>query len=237
MKKARIVFAMAFALSTFAASAADLSISLQVNTASKDYANNYLTFIGKAVSAEKDQYTETDATSGASKLESTPMFNVYRWDIFGGKLLPGGLRGLFLYPVASDDTRTGDGLSVIKNADGSLLIRYVHRGTANQFSTDAAGKVSLPSLVVKTRKIGHFDNVISTDFSPTGKVANVDWKKVWDASITDGKQVGTTASKTGKIVDDMATSNVYVWTGTLQFTVDGKILKVAGDLNAGTLKK
>ena len=43
MKKALIVFVMAFALSAFAASAADLSISLQVNTASKDYANNYLT--------------------------------------------------------------------------------------------------------------------------------------------------------------------------------------------------
>jgi len=220
-----------------AAAAADLSVSLQVNTASKDYANNFLTFQGKAVSVVKDQFAEApaggaDAVSGASKLESTAMFNVYRWDVFGGKLLPGGLRSFFLYPVADDGTRTGDGLSVTKAADGSITVRFVHRGTANEFKTDAAGKLSLPAAVVKTRKIGHTDNQISTDFSATGKVADVDWKKVWDASIADGKAIGTTASKTGKIADDAANSSVYVWGGNLQLALEGKILKVSGELSA-----
>ena len=49
------------------------------------------------------------------------------------------------------------------------------------------------------RKIGHSDNQIHTDFSATGEVTNVNWAKVWDASVADGKKVGTTASKTGKI--------------------------------------
>ena len=36
--------------------------------------------------------------------------------------------------------------------------------------------------------------------------------------------VGTTAAKTGKILDDAASSTVYVWGGFLQFALDGKIL-------------
>ncbi len=228
-KRAIILFVAAFALSAIALSAADLTIAYQVNTTAQDYANNFLTFQGKAVSAVKDQF---DAATSASKMESTALFNVYRFDIFGGKLLPGGLRGLFLYPVADEGTRTGDGLTVIKNADGSLTIRYVHRGTANQFSTDAGGKFVLPTSVIKTRKIGHTDNKISTDFSRTGKVADVDWKKVWDTSIADGKAIPGTPAKTGKVVDDVATSTVYVWAGALQFAFDGKILKINGALDA-----
>jgi hypothetical protein len=214
--------------------AADLSISMQVNTTAKDYANNFLTFQGKPVSVVKDQYAPgaTDAVSGASKLESTAMFNVYRFDIFGGKLLPGGLRNFLLYSVADDSIRTGDGLTVTKAANGEIQVRFVHRGTAFQFATDAAGKLALPATVLKSRVIGFSDNTISTDFSPSGKVADVDWKKVWDSSIPDGKQVGTTAAKTGKIADDAASSTVYVWGGFLQFAFDGKILKVAGDLSA-----
>jgi hypothetical protein len=213
--------------------AADLSISYQVNTADKDYAGNFLSFAGKPVIIAKDQFAEKpDAASSASKLESTAMFNVYRWDIYGGKLLPGGLRNFFLYPVADNGTRLGDGLSVSKLASGAILVRYVHRGTANEFQTDAAGRLALPETVVMSRKIGHTDNTISTDFSPSGKVADVDWKKVWDASIADGKAIGTTPAKTGKIVPDAADSKVYVWEGALQFSFDGKILKMAGELSA-----
>jgi hypothetical protein len=182
---------------------------------------------------DKDQFDQKpDAASSASKLESTAMFNVYRFDIFGGKLLPGGLRNFFLYPVADNSIRLGDGLNVTKAASGAIVVRFVHRGTAFEFQTDAAGKLALPAAVVKTRKIGHTDNAISTDFSPSGKVADVDWKKVWDASIPDGKAIGSTPSKTGKIIPDAADSHVYVWGGVLQFGFDGKILKVAGDLSA-----
>lgn len=230
MKK-KLAVAISIALCAAGLWAADLSIDMQVNTAAKDYANNYLTFKGKPVSIVKDQLdAKTDATSSASKQESTAMFNVYRWDIFGGKLLPGGLRNFLLYAVADDGIRTGDGLSVTQ-VGKAIQVRYIHRGTAYQFSTDADGKLSLPA-VVKSRAIGTSDNLISTDFSVTGKVSNVEWKKVWDASVPDGKQVGTATAKTGKIVDDVADSKVYIWGGALQFVFDGKILKVSGDLSA-----
>lgn len=233
-RKLMTILALALIGSTVAAFAADLSIDYQVNTTAKDYANNYLTFTGAPVKVVKDQFAPgPDAVSGASKLESTSLFNVYRFDIFGGKLLPGGLRSFFLYPVADDGTRTGDGLTVLKNADGSITVRYIHRGTAYEFSTDAKGQLVLPTAAVKTRLIGTTDNKnISTDFSADGTVAKVDWKKVWDASIADGKQIGSTTAKTGKIGSDVATSNIYIWGGVLQFTFDGKILKVAGELSA-----
>jgi hypothetical protein len=212
--------------------AADLSIEMQVNTSAKDYANNFLTFKGKAVNVVKDQFDEKpDAVSSASKLESTALFNIYRFDIFGGKLLPGGLRSFFLYPVADDGTRTGDGLSAAKSANGSITVRYVHRGVAYELVTDASGKLNLP-VSIRTRKIGHTDNTISADFSSSGKAANVDWKKVWDTAVADGKKIGNTTSTTGKIAGDDANSTVYIWAGTLQFTLDGPILKVAGDLSA-----
>jgi hypothetical protein len=233
-RKLLSVLGMVLLCSGLAAFAADLSIDYQVNTAAKDYANNYLTFTGAPVKVVKDQFVPgPDAVSGASKSESTAMFNVYRFDIFGGKLLPGGLRSFFLYPVADDGTRTGDALAVAKAADGVITVRYIHRGTAYEFSTDTKGQLVLPTTAVKTRVIGTTDNKnISTDFSADGTVAKVDWKKVWDSSIADGKQIGTTTSKTGKIAADVATSNVYIWSGALQFSFDGKILKVMGDLSA-----
>lgn len=230
-KKLSLALAFCLSLSSIGLWAADLSIDMQVNTAAKDYANNYLTFKGKPVSVVKDQVdAKPDATSSASKQESTAMFNVYRWDIFGGKLLPDGLRNFLLYAIADDGIRTGDGLSVMQ-AGQAIQVRFVHRGTAFQFSTDSTGKLVLPA-VVKSRVIGFTDNAISKDFSVTGKVANIEWKKVWDASIPDGKPIGATAAKTGKIIDDVADSHVYIWGGALQFSFDGKILKVNGDVSA-----
>jgi hypothetical protein len=234
-RKIALVSALFLLVAAVGAFAADLVIDLQVNTTAADYANNYLTVTGAPVKLAKDQF---DAVSGASKLESTAMFNVYRWDIFGGKLLPGAFRSFLLYPVADDGTRTGDALTVIKNADGSLTVRYIHRGTANEFTTDKTGKLAFPVTTARTRKIGTTDNkVISADFSTDGTVKGVDWKKVWDASNTGGKPFGTGADKTGAITPDVATSTVYIWAGALQFTFDGKILSVKGELNAAAPKK
>lgn len=225
MKK--IALLAASLLIGLAAFAADLTIDYQMNVAAPDAANNYLTVKGPAFNAEKDQF---DAATSASKLESTAMFNVYRTDIFGGKILPGGFRSLLLYPVADDATRTGDNLQVSKASSGVITIRYVHRGTANELVTDKDGKLQFPALVVKARKIGHSDNTIHPDFSKDGKATGVDFAKVWDAKIADGKVVGTTTSKTGKIVDDAANSTVYGYSGFVQVSFDGKILKMAGTL-------
>jgi len=228
-----VLLIAAFVLCAFFASAADLTIDMQVNTAAKDYANNYFTFKGGNHSADKDQFVlAADGTTGASKLGTTELFNTYRFDVRGKKTMPGGLRSLFLYAVADDGTRTGDNLQVSKAADGTVMVRYVHRGTAYEIVTDKTGALVLPATTARMRKIGHSDNQIHADFSSNGKPSGVDWAKVWNASIADGKQVGSTASKTGKIAPDVAESEFFALAGTLKFTFAGNLLKIAGELNA-----
>jgi hypothetical protein len=220
-----------FALTAVALSAADLTIDMQVNTVAKDYTANYLTFKGQVNSVEKDQFAPgADATSGASKLLSTEVFNAYRFDVKGKATLPGALRNLLLYAVANDSVRTGDNLMVSKASSGAITVRYVHRGTAYEILTDSTGTITLPTTAVKMRTIGATDNNISTDFSSTGKTANVDWKKVWDASIADGKTIGT--AKTGKIGSDVANSDIFGWKGPVVLAFDGKILKISANLDA-----
>lgn len=231
MRARSALLVAAFALCAFAAAAADLTIDMQVNVAAKDYANNYLTFKGGNNSVEKDQFV-ADGTSGASKLGSTDLFNTYRYDVRGKKTMPGALRSLLLYAVADDATRTGDNLKVSKAGDGTITIRYVHRGTAYELVTDKTGALVLPLTNVRLRKIGHTDNTIHADFSKDGKATGVDWTKVWNASIADGKTVGSTSSKTGKITADVAESEFFVWSGTLKVTFERNILKIAGELNA-----
>ena len=233
MRTRSVLLIAAFVLCAFFASAADLTIDMQVNTAAKDYANNYFTFKGGNHSADKDQFVlAADGTTGASKLGSTELFNTYRFDVRGKKTMPGGLRSLFLYAVADDGTRTGDDLQVSKAADGTVMVRYVHRGTAYEIVTDKTGALVLPTTAARMRKIGHSDNQIHADFSSNGKPSGVDWAKVWNASIADGKQVGTTASKTGKIAPDVAESEFFALAGSLKFTFAGNLLKIAGELNA-----
>jgi hypothetical protein len=232
-KKLVLLCLAAFTLAAMAVSAADLTIDMQVNTTAKDYTNNYLTFKGLVNSVEKDQFAPgADATSGASKLLSTEVFNAYRFDVKGKATLPGSLRSLLLYAVADDGTRTGDNLTVTKAASGVITIRYIHRGTAYDIVTDATGKLALPATTIRKRVIGDTANNLHTDFSSTGKTANVDWAKVWDTSIASGKTVGTTTVKTGDVATDVATSAMFLWTGAYQFTFDGKILKIAASLDA-----
>ncbi len=225
-----LICAALFALTAVALSAADLTIQMQVNTTAKDYTGNYLTFKGAVNSVEKDQYVPVDATSGASKLLSTEVFNAYRFDVKGKATMPGSLRSLLLYAVADDGTRTGDDLTVSKAASGVITIRFVHRGTAYEIVTNTAGKLPLPTTAVKMRKIGDTSNAIHSDFSSNGKPSGVDWKKVWDTSIADGKTVGSTT--TGKVGSDVATSDMFVWQGDYQFAFDGKILRLFAALDA-----
>lgn len=214
-----------------------LVIDYQMNAVAADDANNYFSFKGPVASA-KDQFDAkkdyVDGITGASKLESTLVFNYYRNDIFGKKILPGGFRSLFLYPIAGDKTRLEDGYNVAKLADGSIRVRFAHRGTASEIVTDKTGKVTFPGATVMSRKIGYIagegPQVISNEFSADGTAAKIDWAKVWDKNIAGGKAIGTTTNKTGDITPDVATSEILGYEGGLQFTFDGKILKVAGEL-------
>jgi hypothetical protein len=183
--------------------------------------------------SDKDQFVPgADATSGASKLKSTVIFNPYRFDVKGKKLLPAGLRGLFLYGIADFATREADSLAVWKAQNGVITIQSVHRGTAYKIVTDESGKLVFPSNSFSMRVIGTTANLVHSDFSATGKTADVNWAKVWDPSIMDGKVVGTSTTKVGKIVPDSANSELFAWVGSLQVTYEGKILRVSGELNA-----
>jgi hypothetical protein len=231
MKKCIMFFSL-FALVAAGAFAADLTIATQVNLSAADYANNFFTFKGAVGASDKDQFVlSADATSGASKLESTIIFNPYRTDVKGKKLLPAGLRGLFLYGVADYGTLKEDALNVAV-ANGVVTIQSVHRGTAYKIVTDASGKLAFPGGSFSMRVIGATDNVVHPDFSASGKTADVDWAKVWNPATPDGKVVGTTTVKTGKIAADAPASEIFAWEGSLQVSFDGKILKVFGDLNA-----
>jgi len=230
--KNRIAFILVLAFVSAGAYAADLSISTQVNLATADYANNFFTFKGSVGASEKDQFVlAADATSGASKLESTVIFNPYRTDVKGKKLLPAGLRGLFLYGIADYGTLKADALNV-SSSNGVITIQSVHRGTAYKIVTDSSGKLAFPGGSFSMRVIGATDNLIHTDFSASGKTADVDWTKVWNPSTPDGKAVGTTTAKTGKIAADAPASELFAWEGSLQVSFDGKILRVSGELNA-----
>lgn len=232
-KRRRVACVAVFIFAAGVSFAADLSIDMQVNTVAKDYANNYLTFKGLVSSVEKDQFAPgADAVSGASRLNSTELFNVYRFDVEGKPTLPGALRSLLLFAVANDSVRTADALSVSKAASGIITVRYINRGTAYEIVTDIAGKIVLPTTTVKLRRIGHTDNTIASDFSRTGKASDVDWDRVWDTTIADGKVVGKTTTKTGPVAADVATSEIFVWTGVFQLRFDGKLLRVTAALDA-----
>ncbi|HOV94633.1 MAG TPA: hypothetical protein PLT87_07120 [Spirochaetales bacterium] len=232
MKKRILFVALIAAIAVVGASAADLTISTQVNMKAADYAGNFFTFKGAIGASDKDQYVPVDATSGASKFRSTETFNPYRTDVQGKKLLPAGLRGLFLYGVADYGTLTGDNLNVSVAANGVITIQSCHRGTAYKLVTTPDGKLTFPGANCTMRVIGTTSNMVHPDFSPTGKTADIDWAKVWDASIPDGKVIGTTTTKTGKILPDEATSVLFGWAGSLQVAFDGTYLKVNGELNA-----
>ena len=224
------ILAMIAACGAFAA---DLTISTQVNLAAADYANNFFTFKGAVGASDKDQFVPgADATSGASKLESTVIFNPYRLDVKGKKLLPAGVRGLFLYGIADFGTREADGLAVWKAQNGVITIQSVHRGTAYKIVTNESGKLVFPSDSFTMRVVGTTANLIHPDFSATGKAADVNWAKVWDPSVAEGKVIGTSTTKVGKIVPDSVTSELFAWVGSLQVTYEGKILRVSGELNA-----
>lgn len=233
---------LAMALSAFAQAGPELKIDYSFNLAAAD-PGNYFYFTGPVRYMDsgtsrysgtdgKDAVGQPDATSHASKYHSTEIFNHYQYDYAGKKVIPAGLRGLFLFAVATDATRQADAPAVVKNADGSLTVRYVHRGTAYEFSTDKDGTIAFPTMGFKMRQIGHTDNAISPDFSSGGKVAGVDWAKVWNASIPDGKQVGTTSSKTGKVSPDMPDPAAAIgYQGSLKASFDGKVLKISGTLS------
>ena len=237
MKKILTFFVASLVLS-IGAFAADLSVDAKFDLTGKDPAGSYLTFKGALISVEKDQ---VDVVTGASKQEGTEKWNAYRPDVKGKNTLPGAFNHLVKYGVSPESQYQSDLPTAWKNADGSITIQFQHRGTAIKLTTDKDGKFTFPVGDYKTRRIGTNPDakgvmVFHPDFSKDGTVAGIDWTKVWDPSVADGKAINGTTTLTGKIFNDKGVSTLYLWTGAVQVTLNGTVVTVKGDLNAELVK-
>lgn len=219
--------------------AADLSVEAQFDITGKDLTKSFLTVKGALGSVAKDT---VDVTTGASKAKGTEVLNLYRNGADKKSMIPGGLQSLLKYGVSPEKYFSGDLLNAVKAKDGTITIQYVHRGTAYIMVSNTKGQFVLPGAACKLRKIANLEadgsQTVSKDFSPTGKVADIVWSKVWDEKIADGNLITTvkatdgkvTEVKTGKVtVDAGASANPYE--GILQVTLTGTLMTMKADFN------
>ena len=165
MMRKLIIVAALFALIGSFAVAQELKVEYQYNVSNPSDQGNYFSFIGpiRYMSALKDK---VDATSGASKLNSTENFNAYRYDVKGKLTLPEGLRGLFLYPCAPFEQAKADNLTVSKAPDGAITVNFAHRGTAYELVTDRTGKLAFPDYAGRRRTIGYIQGEAPAGSAP-----------------------------------------------------------------------
>jgi len=228
MKKILSLFAASVVL-TAGAFAADLTVDAKFDLTGKDTAGSYLTFKGALGAVDKATVdpAKVDAVSHASTQDATEVWNLYRPDVKGKSVFPASFQNLVKYPVSAIAQYKADLPVAWKNADGSITVQFVHRGTAFKMTTDKDGKLAFPVGDYKSRKIGtpgangNLNSVITADFSKDGTVAGIDWKKVWDPAVAGQP-----------ITDDKPTSELYQFTGTLQLTLTGTVVTVKGELNA-----
>ena len=191
MKKPAILFVCALALSLVAAPvlfAQNVKIDARVNVLAADKANYFNWTLGNKVT--KDSF---DAASGASLSGSTEGFNAVRYDAESTKkaAVPVTLRGLLLYPVSDFATAQADALTVTANGK-ALVVRFVHRGTAYELTTDKNGKANVLTCAKSAKALA--DNVggefvLKSEFVKAGgdpkKMSDLDWSKV--ALVSDAK--------------------------------------------------
>ncbi|MHB9294474.1 hypothetical protein PilKf_00188 [Pillotina sp. SPG140] len=143
MKKAAFLVVCVLIVSAFA-SAQTLDIDFQYNVNGPS-PNNYLTFKGSANNFALATKDVVDAKTGASQQKSTALFSTgYQIDPQGKNAFPSALRGLLLFAVSPDATRTSDGLKASKASTGVITIDYTHRDTAYKLVTDNKGNFVLP---------------------------------------------------------------------------------------------
>ncbi|MDR1219868.1 MAG: hypothetical protein LBK73_09705 [Treponema sp.] len=190
-------------------------IDYRMNIAGLD-ANSYFNWNAKNVSVQ-DGF---DAATGASKAKSTTRFDqVVTYDIpenaakRTGSTIPGGLRSLFLYPVAADSTRSDDDLTVTANGK-QVVIRYVHRDSAYEIATDANGKLDVLTGCKVARGIATTEDqhsfTLKPEFSKTGQASgnmkDLDWSKT--TLTPDVFNPSATRHYTGAL--DVAYTNNYL---------------------------
>jgi len=215
--------------------AQELSIDYSYNMARPDN-GNHLSFRSPnwLIASDKDAF---DAAAGASMKKTTALFGgAVCVDMAGRNAFPQGLRGVLLFPLASQETRTEDNFHAAKSASGEITLEYVHRGVAYRIVTTRKGAVTLPRGRFQARTIGYIEGhdpqVISRDFAPNGDAASVEWRKVWDSSAPSGRAVSPgSAALTGPIENDYGSFlAMFNWDGSLAVALEGDVLTIKGTL-------
>jgi len=199
-------------------SSTDVRIDYRMNVAKADYTANYFNWTVGKQPAVKDKF---DTASGASVKGSTKAFNEVRYaEPAADKkaAIPAGLRGLLLYPVANFDVAQFDNLSVTEKG-GVVTVRFVHRGTAYELTTDKKGNFDVLTGAKIARNVG--DNnmnvfTVKPEYLKAGgdaaKMSDVDWSKVQLVS------------------DTFSPEAAYHYEGTLKFTFKNNVLSITGTL-------
>lgn len=215
VKGIMILFVFLFVVASPALFAQNVKIDAAMNITKADSASYFNWSIGKKV--VKDSF---DANSGASVAGSVKEFDAVRFDTPTTKkpTMPIGLRGLLLYPTADFQTTVFDNVNVTQ--EGKMLtVRYVHRGTAYELTTDKKGSFDL--LTGAKMASGLADNVggkfvLKAEFVKDGtdgtKMADLDWSKIT------------------LVPDTKAADASRYYEGKLSFTYKGGMLKVKGNL-------
>jgi hypothetical protein len=231
MKKARFILIALLLCGAFL-TAQDLTIDYRYNVSGPD-SGNYLTYTSaiRYIAATKDSF---DAVTGASRQKSTSLFAPIQTDIMGRATISTGLRGLLLFPLSSDSTRTEDALHAYRTGD-IITIEYAHRGVAYRVQTDEQGNISFPRGGYVMRTIGFIQGlgpqVIALDFSPSRNAAAIDWQKVWDPRSPSGASIPGSEDRTGPIQNDYGDMMaMFNWDGTLKVTFENSILTIQGTL-------
>jgi hypothetical protein len=182
--KRKIAVLVIFCLLTSAMSvfAQNVKIDYRMNVRTSNTSGNYF----KWSFGNMNINDSLDASSGASKMQSTAKFDAVRYDSAASKQLtiPGGLRSLFLFPVASWNTAVDDSLQV-GSSGKQVIIRYVHRGNAYEFRTDANGKLNVLSDCYVAASVADNTNnslVLKSNYVKSGldprKMSSLDWTKI-----------------------------------------------------------
>jgi hypothetical protein len=214
--------ALTAAIVFISCSGATTDIDYRMNTSAADTANYF------KWKAKNESVTDGfDAVTSASKAKSTSRFDqAVTYDIpanaakHTGYALPGGLRGLLLFPVASDDTRADDQLTVTANGK-QVTIRYVHRDSAYEIATDANGKLDVTTACKIARGVATTEDqhtfTLKPEFSKTGdasgNMADFDWSK---ATLTPDVYTSTALRHYTGALDVALANNVLTIKGALK---------------------
>lgn len=213
-KKFLPVFVIVIAFFVFSAKANNVTIDMKFNVLGQDKNNSFNWILdGKVV---KDGY---DATTGASKSNTTYLFDSVRYESKTSKktTIPTGLRCLVLFPLSDYETAEMDAFTVFQ-INKEIIIRFVHRGVAYEIKTDKNGKIRLDNSFYYAPKvaenIGGIFLIKEEYLIPGGNPANMadlDWEKI-------------------TLINDVPSATKF-YSGTLTASLKKGILSVKGRIS------